>query len=231
MKIIAVIPCHNEEKAIYDLVTRARKYVDYVIVADDNSTDKTIYEAVGAGAIIIQNNLKRGFGGNVMSGIREALLYFHPDVVVTLDGDGQHNPDEIPQVIDAVCKNEADMVIGARFLKEYKAPRYRKVGIDIITWLYNLGYRDKINDGQSCFRAYSQKLLNNIKIEDRGFGFSTEILIKARVKGYRIKEVPVTCIYHKELRMNSSMNPIVQGLAMVCATVKWRWKMKNGGDC
>ncbi len=229
MKIVAVIPCFNEENTIVDIVTRAKQYVDKVIVADDGSTDETSIVAQNKGVFIVRSISRQGFGGNVAMGIGVACSE-EADIVVTLDGDGQHNPDEIPQVIEPILKGDADLVIGSRFQGCYNAPRYRKLGIDIITWLYNIGHKQKITDGQSCFRAYRRELLEAVDTKEWGFGFSTEILIKARRQGFRIKEVPVSCIYHKEFRMNSSMNPIKQGLCVSLCTMKWRFRLRDGGD-
>ena len=228
MRIAVVIPCFSEEETIADLVTRAKKYVDEVVVADDGSTDKTSQVAWKAGAMVVQSKSRQGFGKNIMMGINTAFVNVRPDIVVTLDGDGQHNPDEIPQVIEPILNGEADLVIGSRFMGVFDVPRYRKFGIDIITWLYNIGHSQKIIDGQSCFRAYKKELLEAITIDENGFGFSTEILIKARMQGFRIMEVPVSCIYHKEFIKNSSMNPVKQGVSVALSTIKWRVRLRNG---
>lgn len=222
MSVIAVIPCYNEESAIGDIVERALKYVDKVVVADDASNDDTAEEAWHAGALVTQNVRRRGFGRTVMRGVQMALRHSDCEIVVTLDGDGQHNPDEIPHVLEPLVHGDADVVIGSRFLTKYACPRYRKFGIDVITWLYNAGHRDRITDGQSCFRAYTREVLNAVRISENHFGFSTEILVKTRRQGFRVTEVPVSCIYHDEFSRNSSMNPILQGVSVALATVKWR---------
>ena len=225
MKIVAVIPCFNEQKTITDIVTRAIQYVDRVIVADDGSTDGTSLAAQKEGVSVVRSISRRGFGGNVVMGISVASSE-KADIVVTLDGDGQNNPDEIPQVVELVLRGEADLVIGSRFKNEYTGAFYRKLGICIITWLYNIGHKQKITDGQSCFRAYSRQLLEAVDTKEWGFAFSTEILIKARKQGFRIKEAPISCIYHKEFSRNSSMNPIKQGLMVAVSTIKWRLKIE-----
>jgi len=106
------------------------------------------------------------------------------------------------------------------------APLYRRVGIGIITSLYNIFSSQKVYDAQSCFRAFDTKALEVATITERGFPFSIETLIKARHSGLRIVEVPVSCIYHKEFRLNSSMNPIKQGISLALATVKWRVRLE-----
>jgi len=109
------------------------------------------------------------------------------------------------------------------------APLYRRVGIGIITSLYNVFSSQKVYDAQSCFRAFDTKALEVATITERGFPFSIETLIKTRHAGLKIVEAPVSCIYHKELGLNSSMNPIRQGFSLALATIKWRAKIEVMG--
>jgi len=153
------------------------------------------------------------------------------DILVTLDGDGQHNPDEIPALISPITEGKADLVIGSRFPQPHlnqsqlisinlnHVPKYRKLGIDVITWLYNFGSKMKVSDSQSCFRAHSRKLLQAIEITEPGFGFSVEVLIKARRNGLAIMEVPISCIYHPQ---GSTDNPITHGLGVAFTVMKLR---------
>jgi glycosyltransferase involved in cell wall biosynthesis len=222
LKIVAAIPCLNEEQFINDIVTRARRYADIVIVIDDGSTDNTSITAQAAGAEVIRHKIRQGAGAATRSAFKAARTH-SADVLVTLDGDGQHNPDEIPQILAPILSGEADLVIGSRFLQSNlnQAPKYRKFGIDIITWLYNLGSKKKVSDSQSCFRAHSRKLLKAINISENGFGFSVEVLIQARRNNFAIREVPVSCIYHSQ---GSSLNPLLHGLGVAWSVIKLRFK-------
>ncbi|MCJ7516112.1 MAG: glycosyltransferase family 2 protein [Dehalococcoidia bacterium] len=221
-KILAVIPCLNEGQFISDIVTRARKYADVVIVIDDGSTDDTAEAAEKAGAKVIKHEVRRGAGAATRSAF-EAAKNYDADILVTLDGDGQHNPDEIPQVLAPILRGEADLVIGSRFLKPdiKQAPKYRKFGIDVITWLFNLGSKVKVSDSQSCFRAHSRRLIESVKITEDGFGFSVQVLIQARRKDFVIREVPVSCIYHLQ---GSSLNPVAHGLGVAWGVVRLRFR-------
>ena len=136
-----------------------------------------------------------------------------------MDGDGQHNPDEIPALLAPVLEGKADLVIGSRFLSATKVPRHRKLGIDIITWLYNVGHKDKIADGQSGFRAYSRKTIETIKITYPGFGFSIQSLVQPRKNKLKITEVPISCIYHYS---GSTLDPLTHGLSVAWAVVQIR---------
>jgi glycosyltransferase involved in cell wall biosynthesis len=115
-KIIAAIPCFNTERFIADVVSNAKKYVDQVIVIDDGSYDGTAERARAAGVLVINHGTNRGYGEAIKSCF-EAAKTNAADVLVILDGDGQHNPDEIPKILAPILNKEADVVIGSRFLQ------------------------------------------------------------------------------------------------------------------
>jgi glycosyltransferase involved in cell wall biosynthesis len=231
-KVVIAIPCLNEEQFIGDIVTRARAFADKVIVIDDGSTDRTCEAAQAAGAHVIRHKVRQGAGAATRTAF-EAAKGYDADVLVTLDGDNQHNPDEIPQVLAPILRGEADLVIGSRFLQPNlnqsqpvstslkHVPKYRKFGIDVITWLYNFGSKVKVSDSQSCFRAHSRRLIEAANITENGFGFSVQVLIQARKHNFVIREVPVSCIYHLQ---GSSLNPVVHGLGVAWGVFKLRFK-------
>ncbi len=233
LRVLAASPCFNEQNFIGDVVTRARKYVDQVIVIDDGSTDDTAKVAQAAGAEVIRHEARKGAGAATKSGF-QAAKRSNADILVTLDGDGQHNPEDIPKLLAPIRSNEADLVIGSRFLPptqqtqqtlrtqgtpQTPIPRYRKFGINVITWLYNLGSEVKVSDSQSCFRAHSRRLIDAINITEDGFGFSVQVLIQVRRKSFTIKEVPISCLYHPQ---GSSLNPVVHGLGVAFTVIKLR---------
>lgn len=225
MKTLVVIPCYNEQKHIGKVATQCRKYVDGVVVADDCSTDNTIDEADRAGAGYVQErNVKRGAGRNTKMGLNYAIE-LSGQQFITLDGDGQHDPDDIPRLLKGL--ETADFVVGSRFIDgKVNIKIYRYFGIKVITWLYNIGSKIKLTDAQCCFRAFSKYALEKMPITENGFEFSVETLVKARASGLRIKEVPVKCIYHKDFGQNSTLNPIRHGLGVAFAVIKWRLKLE-----
>jgi glycosyltransferase involved in cell wall biosynthesis len=225
MRIVAAIPAYNEEDFIEAVVSKASRYVDEVIVVDDGSTDNTFLVAQRAGATVVRHELNRGVGQATRTCF-ELARRKDIDVLVTIDGDGQHNPDEIPQLLAPVIENGADLVIGSRFLDgRCIFPRYRKFGISIITFLLNLSSRSKISDSQSCYRAYSKRALNLLTVEEKGFPFSIELLVKARRKGLNIREVPISCVYHSR---GHTINPVIHGLRVAISVLRLRAKAGYG---
>ncbi len=217
-KIIAVIPCFDEAKTIKAVVERCYKHVDMVIVVDNMSRDATSVAAIKGKALALSCQ-KKGMGSATSAGITWALEC-NPDFIVTLDGDGQHNPAEIPNLLKPLLEKQTSIVVGIRVYGEM--PRYRKFGNDVIKLAYNLGADFKFNDVQCGFRAFTSEVAREIKTKEAGFGCITEFLIRARKYNYKVVGVPVTCIYHKNLNDNSTMNPILHGLSVLFSTIKWR---------
>ena len=225
--VLAAIPCFNTGSFIADVVSRASKYVDEVIVINDGSHDGTAREAEAVGAIVINHDKNRGYGEAVKSCF-EAAKANGADILVTLDGDGQHNPDEIPKVVALILNNGADIVIGSRFMGDQtNMPRYRRFGIKLITFLFNFGAKVKVQDAQSGFRAYSKQVLSNISTTEAGMSISVETLIKARAYGLKIREVATSCQYHPS---SSTMNPVIHGLRVAFSVVKLRLKSLVDGS-
>jgi glycosyltransferase involved in cell wall biosynthesis len=137
---------------------------------------------------------------------------------VILDADLQHDPNDIPKILSPILNGEVDIVIGSRTLNESNMPRYRRMGLRVITKLANkVSYKD-INDAQSGFRAYNRKAIHSIILTERGMGASTEILLRAKECGLKIKEVPIEINY--DVERPSTQNPLVHGLDVVLSTVK-----------
>jgi glycosyltransferase involved in cell wall biosynthesis len=226
-KVIAGVPSYNVESFVGEVVRRAREYVDQVVVIDDGSSDRTAEVAREAGAVVRSHEVNLGYGGAIKSCF-EAAREMDADVLVILDGDGQHDSDEVPQIVAPVLNDEADVVIGSRFLdRNSDIPFYRRFGIHVITWLFNVGSKTKITDSQSGFRAYSKRSIQAMSLQQKGMPVSVEILVRARRKGLVFREVPISCRYHAE---SSTMNPVKQGLTVAMKLVRMRLSRdgKNG---
>ena len=219
MKIAIGLPALNEEKNIASIILQLREKYELVIVCDDGSNDLTSSISEKMGAIVIKHKKNLGYGAAIRSlFIKSQEL--ECDILVTFDSDGQHKVSEIENVIEPIVKNDADIVIGSRFLGsiEGKIPVYRKMGIKVITNLVNSGTGKKITDSQSGFRAYSSKVLKKIIPSESGMGVSTEILIKANKNKFRISEKPITILYEGD---TSSQNTLSHGSSVILSTMKF----------
>jgi len=218
MKIAIGIPAYNEEKNIAGILIKLKKIAQDIIVCDDGSNDQTAKIAKELGAIVISHERNLGYG----AGIRTIFLKakeINADVLVTFDADGQHRIEDLNTVIEPIKNDEADIVIGSRFLNdENKVPKYRKIGIKTITSITNSSIGEKLSDSQSGFRAYNKKVLENITPSESGMGVSTEILIKASKNKFRINEVPIIILYEGE---TSTHNPVSHGASVVLSTIKF----------
>jgi len=221
--VIAAIPCLNTQDCISDIVRRAGKYVDKVIVVNDGSVDNTAQAAQKAGAVVINHSINRGYG-EALKSCFQAARALGAEILVILDGDGQHNPDEIPQLVRPVLQKEADVVIGSRFLASGKRiPGYRKLGIRLITFLWNIGSGTKISDTQSGFRAYSQQVVQEMRFSGKGMGVSIEILQRVRRRKWRIYEAPITCSYENN-NASFSIRAFLHGAGIVISVLKFRFQ-------
>jgi len=223
IRVVAVIPCLNTEPFIGDIVLQARKYVDEVIVVDDGSRDKTADVARAAGATVISHDKNSGYGEAIKSCFN-AAKNSGADVLVIIDGDGQHNPDEIPRLLAPVFQDGADLVIGSRFPENGEhMPRYRKFGINFITYLWNFASMVKVSDSQSGFRAYTKNVMDALDLTERGMSISIEILEQLRVKGSVINEVQISCRYFKA---PFNLKVFWHGFSVALAVIRIRIKNK-----
>jgi len=219
LSIIVGIPAFNEEKNIAVLIIQLKKIADKIIVCNDGSTDLTSKIAEELGATVINHEKNLGYGAAIRS-IFLKSKELDGDVLVTFDADGQHKIEDINRVINPIINEESDLVIGSRFLdkSEKEVPQYRKVGIKIITKVTNATIKKQLTDSQSGFRAYSKKVLNELNPSELGMGISTEILIKASAKNFRISEVPIKITYDGN---TSTHNPISHGSSVLLSTIKF----------
>ena len=215
---LACIPAYNEESHIESLVNSAKNHVDSVVVCDDGSTDNTANIAKNAGAVVISHKINKGYGAAIIS-LFDYARENNVDTMITVDGDGQHDPDQIPLLVDILSQHNVDVVIGSRFLNQNtEAPGYRQRGIKIITSTVNYGTDLKVSDSQSGFRAYSKIAINAIHPTEENMSVSTEILFKISNKGLSLAEVPITISYDGD---TSEHNPLSHGVSVLANTIKY----------
>jgi glycosyltransferase involved in cell wall biosynthesis len=220
-KILVCIPAFNESMCIADVIRAAKRYATEVLVCDDGSVDGTGRVAEEAGAGVIRHNRNMGYGAGIKT-LFKAARDRNPDVMVTLDSDGQHDPEMIPKVIKPILHDGFDLVIGSRFLtnsdREH-VPALRRIGIKIITSMVRgISYKD-ITDAQSGFRAYSKEALSKIELFEKGMSVSTEILIKAKGKNLKMTEIPLTINYN--IANGSTHNPVSHGMNVIYSILQF----------
>ncbi|MBQ6511809.1 glycosyltransferase family 2 protein [Methanobrevibacter sp.] len=212
MKSIVIIPAFNEEVAISSIVKRSMKYADEVLVVDDGSTDRTFQIAKDAGARVIKHYNNLGKGISLKDAFAEVNGY---DIVVTIDGDGQHNPDEIPNLVRPILEDRADLVNGSRYLDGFddETPAYRRVGQRVLDIATNVTSGTHVTDSQSGFRAFSGKTIPYFRFRDTGFGIESEMLADAAENNFRIVEVPITVRY--DVENSSTKGPVTHGVGVL----------------
>jgi len=225
--VLVGIPAHNEERAIGDVVAGAVQHADEVLVVDDGSDDNTVEQARQAGATVLEHETNRGYGGALKTIFEEASRA-NTDSLVIVDADGQHNPGEIPDLVETHEATDADIVIGSRFAEDgdTDAPLYRRFGLGVVNLLTNLSLgvvRSKswIKDTQSGFRLYSRSAIDSLAADgDIGdqMSASTDILYHAHHNDLDIEEVGAEVKY--DVEDASNLNPVSHGITLVMNIVR-----------
>jgi glycosyltransferase involved in cell wall biosynthesis len=211
--ITAILPAFNEEVSIGSIVLHARQHADRVIVIDDGSTDNTFEVAQLAGAEVIRHTSNKGKGAALKTGFEIAALN-GTKIIVTLDADGQHDPEDIPKLIAPILAGEADMVNGSRYIndKDRNTPFYRRIGQSVLDKATNFNSGLHITDTQSGFRAFDKDILPVFKFRSNGMAIESEMLMDAANAGLKMKEVEIGVRYDVDC---STENPISHGLRVL----------------
>jgi glycosyltransferase involved in cell wall biosynthesis len=195
MKLVAVIPAYNEAATIREVALRTLRLVRDVIVVDDGSTDGTAAETRGLGVTLISNPANLGKGASLARGFALALAE-GADAVITLDGDAQHCPEDIPRLVDTARAHPGRIVIGARIWDRDTVPPLRYFGNRFANFWVAWAAGFPVADSQSGFRLYPAELLREVNVNPRArFAFESEILIEAGRAGVRTAAVPIAALY------------------------------------
>jgi glycosyltransferase involved in cell wall biosynthesis len=193
-RVLVVIPAYNEEKTIVPVLEHLRRAAPQYdrVVVNDGSKDKTgeVVEALGEKQLALPCNL--GYGHALQTGLKYSLLEGY-DVVVSIDADGQHNPDDVPRLVAAMLDGKADMVIGSRFCDDrpYKSPLGRRVGQLLFSHLTRVLIGQRIYDTTSGFKVLRAEACEAI-VSGTFLDFHIETLVRLSMSGFRIVEVPVS---------------------------------------
>ena len=218
-RILAIIPCYNEENTIGSVVLKTKRFVNQVLVVDDGSDDETKTIAKEAGANVVSHKKNKGKGSAIQTGFQYASDH-NFDYVVTIDGDGQHNPLEIPDLLDNVVNNGHDISIGFRVGENTEMPMWRRVGKRVLDYTTSMANGGLLTDSQCGFRAFNKKAYESIapRLKGKAFSVESEQLIQAHDLGLKIVNTNVSCKY-KDLD-TSTKNPASHGLS-VLAYIVW----------
>jgi glycosyltransferase involved in cell wall biosynthesis len=215
VRAAAAIPIYNEGEAISVVVADVRRHVPRVVVVDDGSTDEgpRIARAAGADVYSHPRNLGKGVG------LRTALNWAkaQPDVtdLVLIDGDGQHDPADIPRMLVEMKRRDLDILVGSRFLGKHNAPLYRLFGLHVLTASAGLGSGVYTSDSQSGFRVLSRRAIDRLELSEDAFAVESEMQFEAAEKGLRLGEMPIEIRYTGPARRS----PAVHGVSVLIRTI------------
>ncbi len=215
MSVVAAIPIFNEGTAISAVIAGVRPYVDRILVVDDGSTDGSGIVAAETGAEVATHDRNRGKGVGVQTALRWAKA--QPDVteLVLIDGDGQHDPHDIPRLLAELARHELDILVGSRFLGQNNAPLYRLFGLHVLTASARLGSGIYVTDSQSGFRVLSRRAIDRIELTERAFAVESEMQFEAAAKGLKLAETPIAIRYTGPARRS----PVIHGVSVLIRTI------------
>jgi glycosyltransferase involved in cell wall biosynthesis len=220
MKIAVVIPAYNEASTIRDVAGRALAQLPDVIVIDDGSTDGTAAALAGLGVTLISNPENLGKGASLWRGFAVALAE-DADAVVTLDGDAQHRPEDIPRLVAAARAQPGRIIVGARLWQKEKVPPLRYFGNRFANFWVAWAAGFPVADSQSGFRLYPAAALRNLKVNPAlRFAFESEILIEAGRAGVRTSAVPIAAIYPPNARASHYRSAV--DTARIVRMIAWK---------
>ncbi|MFA4989988.1 MAG: glycosyltransferase family 2 protein [Candidatus Omnitrophota bacterium] len=216
MRICIIIPAHNESREISKLVKEAKVQNPDLLVVDDGSTDNTAEIASEAGAVVLKNQTNEGKGSCLRKGFAYALRN-NFDAAVTMDGDGQHLPQDLKLFISLAGVSESGILIGNRMLQTRNMPLVRLLTNRFMSWLISRLCKQAIPDTQCGFRLIKRPVLEKIELKTSKFEIETEILIQASRSGFKIDSIPITTVYRGE---KSRINPLVDTLRFLKFIIK-----------
>jgi glycosyltransferase involved in cell wall biosynthesis len=217
-----LIPAYNEGATIRDIASRCLQQLEQVIVVDDGSTDDTVEQLDGLPITILKNQINSGKAACLWKGMQHAL---EPNIqsIITLDGDGQHSPEDVPLLIKAANENKDHLVIAARLNNREQAPSARLKANNFADFWVSWAAGQKITDSQSGFRLYPASLFANEALSvntKHGFVFESEIIIDAVRLGFRCHTVAIDSVYHSGARA-SHFRPVAD-ITRIVLMISWK---------
>lgn len=217
MLVSIIIPVYNEELTIGNVIERVKTIMQQtglkyeVIVVDDYSADKSFMVAKKYGVRVYRLKMHLGKG----YGLRAGFAKTEGDVIVTIDSDGSHRPEELPRVITPILQNQADLVIGSRYLKQkdVAARKLNAFGVQIFNFLIQMLTGVAVTDSQSGYRAMKRAVLKNQQLKSGGYEIESEILVKTAKEDFRVMEVPIS--FEQRTYGRSGVDPVNDGFKIL----------------
>ncbi|MGD6851802.1 MAG: glycosyltransferase family 2 protein, partial [Candidatus Bathyarchaeia archaeon] len=208
-----IIPVYNEELTIGNIIDRTKNAAEQIgcpyeiIVVNDLSLDGSLEVALQRGVSVYSLRTHLGKGYALRAGFAKA----HGDIIVTIDSDGSHWPEELPEVLAPVLADRADIVIGSRYMnrKRVEARKLNKFGVRIFNYLIELFTGVAVTDSQSGYRALKREVLGCQTLKSGGYEIESEMLVKTAKAGFRVAEVPIT--FEQRTYGRSGVDPMVDG--------------------
>lgn len=222
MNACVIIPTYNEAQNIGELIAKVKSQNFTVVVIDDGSTDDTGQIARQSGAIVLRNEQNQGKGASLIRGFKYALDN-NFDAVLTMDGDGQHLPEDIPYFIRLAAYSDSGIFIGNRMHKTGDMPLIRILTNRFMSWVISSVAKQKIPDTQCGFRLIKKEVIERVKLITLKYETESEILIKASLLGFRIESVPIKAVYMNE---KSRINPLIDTLRFIKFIIGVPWTTK-----
>jgi glycosyltransferase involved in cell wall biosynthesis len=192
-----IIPCYMEETKIHDVVKKVKNHINDVVVIDDGSTDKTSEQAARAGAVVCTHNTNMGKGTALNTGFRYVRDH-HFDYVITMDGDGQHAPSDIPEFIDSYIRTGIPVLIGNRMSDLKNMPLIRILTNRLMSWFLSKTMGQYVADTQCGFRLYRCDVIPFVSARSERYAAESEILLHIALRNISIGSVPIQVIYTDE---------------------------------
>lgn len=211
MRACIIIPAYNEARHISDLIKEVKIYALEVIVIDDGSKDDTSGIARKAGARVIKNEVNQGKGASLKKGFSDALQGGF-DAVITMDGDGQHLPEEIPHFLEAAQSSSAGIFVGNRMRNSKSMPLERLLTNKFMSWLVSVIIGQHIPDSQCGYRLLKRELLEKLVLKTSNYEIESEMLIQAARLGFKIEPVRIRTVY---TGTKSQINPLLDAFRFI----------------
>jgi glycosyltransferase involved in cell wall biosynthesis len=221
MLLSIIIPVYNEELTIGNIINRTEATVKKIglsfeiIVVNDHSYDRSL-EVVRQRRVrvyTLKEHLGKGYA------LRAGFAKAKGDIIVTIDSDGSHCPEELHEVLAPILAGKADMVIGSRYMnnKRVEARKLNKFGVSIFNYLIQLFTGVSVTDSQSGYRAMKREILTKQKTKSGGYEIESEMLVKTAKAGFRVSEVPIT--FEQRTYGHSGVDPMVDGSKILLSIV------------